>query len=106
MPATDWLAVPPDLHDRALAEEFRASPRGPHGERLRRLLVVMRQQPTAGKPVLLRLADERLMLAELPARRGEPLTLHRGQVFATRDDAAEWAAFRLRWRRLFDEVLP
>ena len=105
MPASDWLAVPEDLHDSALAAEFRASPLGPHGERLRRLLVVMRQQPTPGKPVFLRQGD-RLVLATLPARRGERLTLHPEQSFAERDAAAEWAAFRLRWQALFGESLP
>ena len=105
MPASDWLEVPEDLHDPALAAEFKASPLGPHGPRLRRLLIVMRQRPTPGKPVFLRLG-RRLVLASLPARRGEPLTLHWEQSFAERDAAAEWAAFRLRWQSLFGESLP
>lgn len=82
-----------------LAEEFRANPLGPHSAELQKVLNVMRWEPIEGKYVLVNTVPHReWCLAQLPARRGIPVTLHRDVTFTDLGEA-EWHIFRLRWKK-------
>lgn len=92
---------PPDL---ALA--YVADPFGEHGPALRALLDFMRDEPPAGRIVLLQEAPhERWRLARLTGRRGEAPIVLDHPVLASRQDAAR-AVFRLRWQRLTGTACP
>jgi len=45
------------------------------------------------------------MVVQFTGVKGEPLVLHPDKVF-TDWNAAEWAVFRLRWKRHFGRDLP
>jgi topoisomerase IA-like protein len=82
-----------------LAEEFRRKPYGRHSAELQRILNRMRTEPFEGHYVLLR--DGRFgpyRLAQLGRTPADPIT-QTGQVFQSVREA-EWAVFKLRWRRL------
>ena len=87
-----------------LAQEFRAQPHGRHSAELQRLLNRMRSEPFDGRHVLV---QERKGLPYRLARLGptpvDPIS-YTGDTFVTLEDA-EWAVFKLRWRRLFGSDL-
>ena len=88
-----------------LAQEFRAQPRGRHSAELQRVLNRMRTEPFSGRYVLVQETKGLpYRLARLGATPSEPIS-YTGDTFATLEDA-EWAVFKLRWRRLFGRDLP
>jgi hypothetical protein len=89
----------------SLAQEFRRHPHGRHSAELQRILHRMRSEPFAGRYVLVRESwHHPYRLAQLGTTQMEPIT-YTGDSFATLADA-EWAVFKLRWRRLFGTDLP
>ena len=88
-----------------LAQEFRARPHGRHSAELQRILNRMRSEPFAGRYVLV---QERkgmpYRLAQLGATPSDPIS-YTGDTFVTLADA-EWAVFKVRWRRLFGHDAP
>lgn len=87
-----------------LAEEFKRKPYGRHSAELQRVLNRMRSEPFEGHYVLLR--DGRFgpwRLAQLGRRPQDPI-LPTGDVF-TDKATAEWAVFKLRWKRLTGQDL-
>jgi hypothetical protein len=96
-------AFPIDPSRVDLAREFRDNVRGPHSGDLRRVLNRMRGGPMPGKYVLVvRSPGREWVLAQVPARRGDPIQVHEDVVFTSLDDA-EWSVFRLRWRDITGE---
>jgi topoisomerase IA-like protein len=88
-----------------LAEEFRNKPYGRHSAELQRILNRMRTEPFEGHYVLLR--DGRFgpyRLSQFGATPADPVT-STGLVFQSVRDA-EWAVFKLRWKRLTGQDLP
>jgi hypothetical protein len=88
-----------------LAAEFRRKPYGRHSAELQRVLNRMRMEPFEGHYVLLR--DGRFgpwRLAQLGATPADPI-VETGQIFQSVREA-EWAVFRLRWKRLTGQDLP
>jgi len=87
-----------------LAQEFRAQPYGRHSAELQRVLNRMRSEPFAGRYVLV---QERkgfpYRLARLGPTPADPIS-YTGDTFVTLGEA-EWAVFKLRWRRLFGSDL-
>jgi len=87
-----------------LAQEFRAHPHGRHSAELQRVLNRMRSEPYAGHHILV---QERKGLPYRLARLGptpaDPIS-YTGDTFVTLEEA-EWAVFKLRWRRLFGSDL-
>ena len=87
-----------------LAQEFRARPHGRHSAELQRVLNRMRAEPFAGHYVLVQetrgLPYRLVRLGTTPA---DPIS-YTGDTFATLEEA-EWAVFKLRWRRLFGRDL-
>ena len=88
----------------SLAQEFRARPHGRHSAELQRILNRMRDSPFSGRYVLV---QERsgmpYRLAQLGATPADPIS-YTGDTFVTLKEA-EWAVFRLRWRKLFGSDL-
>ncbi|HXV26177.1 MAG TPA: hypothetical protein VED46_18215 [Alphaproteobacteria bacterium] len=82
-----------------LVEEFRHRPIGAHSGDLQRLLNLMRGEPLKGKYVLVCAKPGTWMLAQLSGVRGGPVSMMEHEVFHSREQA-EWAVFKLRWRRL------
>ena len=103
--AAHW---PIDTSRRDLIEEFRRSPRGPHGDELQKLLHRMRWagDPEAGGRyvLLVREPGRRWVLAKLPAARGQPIVPIPNQVFTSLAEA-EWEVFKRRWHALTGETL-
>jgi hypothetical protein len=88
---------PQALH---LALEFRARPIGQHSPELERLLTLMRNEAIAGKYCLIcTKPHEEWVLARLSGIRGVGPTILKAHRFDS-IEAAEWAVFKLRWRRL------
>lgn len=88
-----------------LAAEFKANIYGRHSGDLQRILNAFRSEPQAGQYVLIR--DGRhgpWALAEYDPRPGH-LPKRLGPVFATALEA-EWAIFKLRWKRHTGQDLP
>ena len=82
-----------------LAEEFRRNPFGPHSAELQKVLNVMRWEPIEGKYVLVNTVPHKeWCLAQLPGKRGVPVTLHEDVVFTDLGEA-EWYIFKLRWKK-------
>ncbi len=82
-----------------LAREFRRDPYGRHSPDLQRLLRTFRGEPVAGKYALLCTRPNReWMLIELSGEKGKPFVRHPDMVFADLREA-EWAVFKLRWKR-------
>jgi hypothetical protein len=83
-----------------IAQEFRSRPHGRHSAELQRVLNRMRAEPFSGHYVLVqearRLPYRLALLGPTPA---DPIS-YTGDTFATLEEA-EWAVFKLRWRRLF-----
>ena len=87
-----------------LAQEFRAQPHGRHSAELQRVLNRMRSEPFAGRYVLVQEhKGQPYRLAQLGATPLDPIS-YTGDTFVTLDEA-EWAVFKLRWRRLFGRDL-
>ena len=87
-----------------LAQEFRARPHGRHSADLQRVLNRMRSEPFAGHYILVQ--EHKGLpyrLAQLGATQSEPIS-YTGDTFVTLAEA-EWAVFKLRWRRLFGSDL-
>ncbi len=88
-----------------LAREFKACILGRHSGDLQRILNFFRSEPQDGQYVLIR--DGRhgpWALAEYDPRPGH-LPRRLGPVYGTWDEA-EWAVFKLRWKRHTGEELP
>ena len=82
-----------------LAEEFKRKPYGRHSAELQRVLNRMRTEPFEGHYVLVR--DGRFgpfKLGCFGRRPSDPIA-YTGTIFQTRLEA-EWAVFKLRWKRL------
>jgi hypothetical protein len=83
-----------------LAQEFRAQPHGRHSAELQRVLNRMRAEPFSGRYVLVQETKGLpYRLARLGPTPADPIS-YTGDTFATLQEA-EWAVFKLRWRRLF-----
>lgn len=93
------------LFRRELAEEFRRDPLGDHGGDLMRLLSFMRGEPLAGKYVLLVVEPhQEWVLGRLSGGRGQPIEVLERYRFTSIAEA-EWAVFKLRWKRWTAEEL-
>lgn len=91
--------------DRHLVEEFRKNPIGHHSPALQRVLNVLRGQEPDGKYVLVcTRPHEEFVLAELPARRGQPVRMHHNRIFHSQEEA-EWEVFKMRWEQATGETL-
>jgi hypothetical protein len=87
-----------------LAQEFHERPHGRHSADLQRLLNRMRSGPFAGRHILVQeRKGQPYRLAQLGATPSDPIS-YTGDTFVTLDEA-EWAVFKLRWRRLFGHDL-
>ena len=87
-----------------LAEEFRRKPYGRHSADLQRVLNRMRTEPFDGHYALVR--EGRFgpfKLGCFGPKPSDPIS-YTGTVFQTRMEA-EWAAFKLRWKRLTGQDL-
>ena len=83
-----------------LAQEFRAQPHGRHSAELQRVLNRMRSEPFSGRFVLVQeYKGQPYRLAQLGATPSDPVS-YTGDTFVTLAEA-EWAVFKLRWRRHF-----
>jgi hypothetical protein len=88
-----------------LAQEFRARPHGRHGADLQRVLNRMRSEPFVGRYILVQEhKGQPYRLARLGATPSDPIS-YTGDTFVTLVEA-EWAVFKLRWRRLFGGDVP
>jgi hypothetical protein len=88
-----------------LAHEFRAQPHGRHSADLQRVLNRMRSEPFADHYILVQeRRHQPYRLARLGATPADPIS-YTGDTFVTLEDA-EWAVFKLRWRKLFGTDLP
>jgi hypothetical protein len=96
--------IDPDL-DREFAEEFRRNPVGHHSPGLQRVLNVFRGLPLKGKHVLVcTRPHQEWQLATLSGERGKPVTLVKGKVYRSLEEA-EWDVFKIRWLALTGETL-
>ena len=85
-----------------LAQEFRKQPHGRHSADLQRILNRMRGEPFAGRYILVQeRKDQPYRLAQLGATPLDPIS-YTGDTFVTLTEA-EWAVFKLRWRRHFGD---
>ena len=88
-----------------LAAAFLRQPLGRHGPALQALVNEVRNEPLAGKYVLLCTRPHReWVLGRLPGVRGAPVEVLESVVF-TDVAEAERHVFRLRWKRLTGEEL-
>lgn len=89
------------LVDAELIEEHRRAPRGPHSDRLARVLRYLRSRPIAGKEIVLEVEPWREyrigLLSGVPGRAAVPLDA----AYATYDEALH-AIFLRRVERLRD----
>ena len=87
-----------------LAREFKANMYGPHSGDLQRILNLFRSEPQEGQHVLIREAKGGpWALAQYDPTHG--VLPHRvGPVFATVEEA-EWAVFKLRWKKFTGQDL-
>jgi hypothetical protein len=91
--------------DRQFIEEFRLNPIGTHSPGLMRVLTVMRVDPTGNQIILVcRKPFAEWVLANMPARREDPIVMETEQIFTSREEA-EWAVFCRRWRLLTGESI-
>ena len=91
--------------DPELVAEFWRCPVGHHSPNLQALLNVLRNEPLAGKYVLIcRKPHREWILARHSGARGRPPVPVPGYVF-TDIEEAERTVFRLRWKRLTGEEL-
>ena len=87
-----------------LAQEFRGRPHGRHSAQLQRVLNRMRSEPFAGRYILVHEhKGQPYRLARLGITPSDPIS-YTGDTFVTLAEA-EWAVFKLRWRRLFGNDL-
>lgn len=87
-----------------LAQEFRVRPHGRHSAELQRVLNRMRSEAFAGRYILVQdHKGQPYRLAQLGATPSDPIS-YTGDTFVTLAEA-EWAVFKLRWRRLFGNDL-
>ena len=83
-----------------LALEFKANPRGPHVEELRRVLHRMRTTALRGRYcAIVKEPFESWVIGRLSGVRGEPPEIFDERVFTNLDEI-EWEVFRLRWKQL------
>lgn len=94
-----------DPNGKHLVEEFRKHPLGHHSAELQRLLNRLRWEPMKDKYVLVCTKPHReWTLAQLPGVRGQPVKLLKDHVFHSLKEA-EWAVFKLRWKKHTGEEL-
>jgi hypothetical protein len=88
-----------------LAQEFRAQPHGRHSAELQRVLNYIRSEPFNCRYILVQ-EHKGLpyQLAQLGATPADPIS-YTGDTFVTLAEA-EWAVFKLRWRRHFGCDVP
>ena len=92
--------------DLPLARAYRDRPEGPHRPDLLRLLNRLRWEPANDRHVLVCLErHRRWALGKMDGRRGAPVRLLEDQTFTSRREA-EWAVFKLRWKRATGHDLP
>ncbi len=94
-----------DHKDLAPCSEFFASPTGPHGPGLRRLLTVMRADTVDDPHVIVEAEGGGFGLGVASDRRGEPVRVYQGVRFESYADALR-AMFKLRWEMLTGRTLP
>lgn len=97
----------PDRTSRMLecAREFRFRPFGHHSPELQRLLHVLRSLPIPGKEALLSVVPNReWMLVTLTGEKDRPFVRYEDRRFTDLGEA-EWAVFKLRWKRVFGSEL-
>jgi hypothetical protein len=93
------------VKDRPYIEEFRRCPIGKHSPGLMRVLIAMRVDPSGNQLILVcRKPFAEWVLATMPPLRSQPIVLEDGPIFTSRE-AAEWAVFCRRWRRLTGESI-
>ena len=81
-----------------LVREFEAKPGGPHSPELTLVINRLRLLPLAERHVLVcRKRGREWVLAKMPSRRGEPVTLFEDHVFDDYEDAVR-DVFRRRWK--------
>jgi hypothetical protein len=98
--APDGAHFPVDATRTDLVEEFRRSPKGPHGRDLQMLLHRMRWESPGGRYVLVAIEPgRRWMLGRLPGARNVPIELFHNRTYES-PAAAEWDIFKLRWEAL------
>ena len=91
----DRIILSPE--DRRYAEEFRASPFGPHSPRLQQIVNVFRAGPAKGKFVLIATSPHReWALGRLTGERACLVEVFEGCTFTSLVEA-EWEVFKLRW---------
>ncbi len=91
--------------DRAFAEEFRRLPYGIHSPQLQNILDRFRRESFPGKHVLVCTTPYReWSVALFSGVRGEGPVLLPGHVYKSVADA-EWAVFKMRWCKHFNEDL-
>ena len=91
--------------DRALAEEFKRNPLGPHRPDMLRLLSRLRWERLHGKHVLVCTERHReWTLGRVSEVRGEPIELLTDHVYHGLAEA-EWAVFQIRWRNVTGQPL-
>lgn len=101
----DAAHYPIDATRRDLVEEFRRSPKGPHGRDLQMLLHRMRWESPGGRYVLVTIEPgRRWVLGRLSATRGTPIELLHNKTYESLA-AAEWDIFKLRWEALTGQAI-
>jgi hypothetical protein len=91
--------------DRRFVEEFRRCPIGKHSPGLMRVLISMRVDPSGNQLILIcRKPFAEWVLATMPPSRAQPIVVEDAPIFTSRE-AAEWAVFCRRWRRLTGESI-
>ena len=85
--------------DVPFAEEFRRDPFGDHSPRLQEILMLFRGEPVEGKFVLVSTKPlQEWVIGKVSDDRSKPIEILTDHVF-TRIEDAEWAVFKLRWKR-------
>jgi hypothetical protein len=103
-PAAAHFPIDPDRLD--LVEQFRRSPKGPHGDELQKVLHRMRWAGEARRYCVLVIEPgKRWMLGRLPEKRGGRIERFANVIFTSAADA-EWEVFRRRWETLTGRTLP
>ena len=88
-----------------LARQFRASPFGPHGSELQKLLKILRWDPIEDR--IIAVQQQRggaWQLARTTGPKGHPIEIFDGPGYVTQAEA-QWAIFRQRWERHTGQAL-
>jgi hypothetical protein len=97
--------LPIDTARQDLVEEFRRRPFGPHSPDLQLILNRLRAEPLAGRYALVAMKPKReWVIVTLSGERGKPPEIVSDQRYID-PAAAEWAIFKLRWKRATGQSL-